>query len=990
MRMNFRRIAARILTACQVAAAAPALAEPTPSWQVSFGGIGRPSIGMYERPQLVRNAADDGAYIHDFSRSPYAPLPVAAPVDASGHSAWSVTASPAMSGWPQQLVALSDRSIVTAHNEVVRYAADGRILWSLPLPRGMRAVPHVVEVGNDLVLLNASTRVPAWRVDRDTGRVIEQVEDSPELSPASRLVAAGVGADTVYVATVSDDPDGIKLAKLKLAPLRFEWIVQLALPDSARATSIAADATGVYVAHSAAIDSALAKFSPVDGAPLWSVAGAYGDQAQVVRDIDGDPVVGGGRVVEKLNQATGARRWIHATPGEIAGLDVTAGAIVIAGTAPDAWAEPSPVPGFVERLSRGDGTTQWSIPLAVPSGAETSAARSVAVLGDRVLVAGVACDANAKPERCHLVYWLRGLDGTGNEATTPLFDLSSTGLATRASDDTTVGAALEDGPQGLQIRVKRVRNADGVVLWDSVRPAWLPYMPGAVSARIEVQVGDANDDTIAVLYGRSGGQGISHTSDYALLVLDGETGAYRWQRSLLEMDGGHTDIGVNFFGIDTIGNVFAGVHEGGGAETESPFSRRQVRKYAAGSGATLLRIPYPQVNSSVGGLPYSPVIRVVDNDVLSEGNPMLPNDAALTRVSGSTGAAIWTNASIPFPYYSSIGATTYIAASFQSIDVNAIDLVDGSVLWTSSYADPSDDYYSVFESLVGSDGNVYVGGIRRIPRPGVPSSWEQRGILARFDGQGGATAWVNRFDPNPVATSNPSVLPKIEHGGVLFSLQKQTRSTGDSLNVLTGVSMGDGTLLGTQVLDQRPGLQPRPVASLSGIDTMGSAADGDVVASAYIIDVTQRARFALAKFPAPEVHAGSSLKVSLSTSVVPQGSASLVAFLFETINDGSLPASEVEARLAIPPYAILEEVACSIDGTPCETVLTPAALGLRQDLASGASIRIGGTLRLQMTEVLPTLLEASAFAPYGFVEMDMKDNIRSVRLDTVLFRHGFD
>jgi hypothetical protein len=54
---------------------------------------------------------------------------------------------------------------------------------------------------------------------------------------------------------------------------------------------------------------------------------------------------------------------------------------------------------------------------------------------------------------------------------------------------------------------------------------------------------------------------------------------------------------------------------------------------------------------------------------------------------------------------------------------------------------------------------------------------------------------------------------------------------------------------------------------------------------------------------------------------------------------------------------------------------------------AGANLRMSGSIR---TRKGTPRLAASAFAPYGFVEMDMKDNIRSVRLDDVLFSHGFD
>ena len=73
---------------------------------------------------------------------------------------------------------------------------------------------------------------------------------------------------------------------------------------------------------------------------------------------------------------------------------------------------------------------------------------------------------------------------------------------------------------------------------------------------------------------------------------------------------------------------------------------------------------------------------------------------------------------------------------------------------------------------------------------------------------------------------------------------------------------------------------------------------------------------------------------------------------------------------------------------PCTATITPTSIGHRLDLSAGAHVRLAGSVR--HPSYFGAGFEASAFSPYGFVEMDMKDNIRSVRVDDILFSHGFD
>ena len=970
--------------ALALAATTPAEATPTPEWQVVFGTTGKMPVGAYMKPRLLRDPASDAIYAYNVGLREYPYL--AAKLDPLGNRDWSVLERSSLFGAPQHLTALTDGSMVTAHIEVSRYAADGTFVWSVPDEPGQYGVPVVVEVGGEL--LQFTTGISGVvRLDRATGMRLEILPIEEMSSHCGENVAVAQGDDTVY--WVYGCNAMRKLVKVRLAPLRAEWSTQVEWADWSSTVSVAADDDGVHLASTNANTSRLSRFSAADGSLLWSVDGPYGNTPAVVSDVDGDPIVFGASVIEKFDRATGARRWLHTVAGTVADVNISAGAIVVAGNA-DTGAT-----GFIERLQGSDGASLWQAILAEPA-AEWMNLTSVAVQGDRVLVAGVVCAPDTRPERCDLMLWPRDLAGSGTGSTTPRFDLPPPfGLAVKAASDTTIGAALEHGPDGMQLRVKRVRNTDGELLWDVVRPALLPKVPGKLPAGIELDVSDGVEGTVAVLY-RSNTINMPHSSDTVVATFSLNSGAFRWERSVIDTTDGYTDGLALHLSVDAAGNVFASSHETV-FENNWPVtqSRRQIRKFAAATGQLIRNFDYVTPPDWTGWFLSPPLFRIVDGDVLAEHHPLSGSDYATTRIDGVTGVVRWSSPGLPFPFPwgSSVldGALAYVASGYEELRVSALDLDTGVESWVSPYSHPSDMSYAVERTYRGSDGAIYAGGYRRIPRPGgSPTAWDARGLLMRLDAGSGVIDWVDRFDTSPVKSPSGQLLPLLDHDGVLYSKQSQARALDSPGAFFTATSTADGTLMGTQVVYLSIYPFPHLGPSVAETSVIGPASDGGTVFWGGFGDASQPYWFGVGKRPAPQPFAGGALRVALTTAVQSLDDELAASFVLDAFNDGTIDAPDVDVLLAIPVRAILGPVSCTVGSVPCTAKVTPSSIGHRLDLAAGEHIRISGSLRHPRHSFFSDSLEASAFSPYGFVEMDMKDNVRSVRLDDILFSQGFD
>ena len=141
-------------------------ATPESDWQIRFGVAGILPIGPDARPRLQRDPTSGSFYVHNVGQWPLSPL--AAKLDPYGAATWSVLERTSIDGSPQGFLALADGSIITAHYNVTRYAADGSFLWSAPADPGQLLIPAVIEAGTE-ILRFSTVGGSVSRVDRQTG-----------------------------------------------------------------------------------------------------------------------------------------------------------------------------------------------------------------------------------------------------------------------------------------------------------------------------------------------------------------------------------------------------------------------------------------------------------------------------------------------------------------------------------------------------------------------------------------------------------------------------------------------------------------------------------------------------------------------------------------------------------------------------------------------------------------------------------------------------
>jgi hypothetical protein len=972
-------------------ASCPTLASPTPVWEVPFGGSGRPDLVYNEAPAVVSDAAGEAFTLHNFGRSSQLMI---ARVSASADTAWSAaTAFSSTEG--TRALPLSGGALIVASEELQYFEADGRRRWSTRWKTRFDP-PVVLEVGDQLVVLDIGGEAPVTRIDVHSGRVIEQV-GAGMFGTCDRAFGAVAGEDTLYLVARGDLGCG-QLAKVRLDPLRIEWVASPP-EDGAVPLALTADSSGAYVTHATHTLRRLDKRSSTDGNVLWSAAVPLPaspmspDPRGAFIDTDGDVIVHAGQVIEKIDRHSGATRWRHATAGGFfVGVALSSDAIVVV-RSDDTTQGLTPLPGDVLRLRRSDGVALWQSPLAPPDG-HVARVTGVAVGKGGILAAGISCAGDTQSHQCRLVAWPVTLDGVVAAVRQPVVELPTfIGHAIRAGAGTTMAAVLQSGAHGQEVRVRRLRNTDGAILWDSVRPTRLDGVMGRNADTLAVAVSD-RDDTVAVLYGVRVGSTIPPTGDAVLTVFDGETGAWRWQRSVIDRRAGYTSGHAYTLAVDRAGNVFVPLHEAIPESFPTPYvpNRRQIRKYAASNGAQVLSIDFPL--SGDGAVHYyaPPFLRGIEDDLLTTEVPGTTSRYALARLSGVDGRVLWSNPAAEVSFlHDGDAVNQYGLGAGATASVSAYALATGLAAWRVAYVDPADRDYALFAFHRGSDNAVYAGGYRRVPRPGSTTATDRKAMLMRIGVDDGVLTWVNRLDQGPVKSNDDRLEPVHDRNGIVYSWQRQARSSQSSARFLTGLSTADGEPRGIQWVYSTNGAPIGTVAITDNLAVIDTSADGGLIASANRISPGRPARFTLMKLPAPGLHAGGSLRVSLSAAITRMANGARVSFTFDAVNDGALAAVDVDALLEFPASSITEAVSCiGASGEPCQPALTATSLGVRHHIAAGARVRITGALNIHAPYLDDLKLEASAFAPYGFVEMDMKDNIRSLRVDDILFIHGFD
>lgn len=947
-------------------------ANTASQWTVSFGDAGHPKISPLAPPSLINDGSGNWFTHFQTIDGP----PIMAKLNASGVPQWSV--SPAWGPTASSAHTLSDGSLISLSDVVSLYSSDGQFAWASPPAFAGYGASAFVEVGNELIVLRSHWPAMAFRIDRFSGLVLETAMNSSHLNACENWVVTSTGTDTIYVADTCVQP---LVSKIRLNPLRVEWTIAPTTSGQQSIKNIVADSTGAYIGLNDVSGSSVRKLSQPSGSALWSADSGTQTAASVALDIDGDLLAFGEQSIQKLDRSNGAVIWTHSSSGAISSIAAATDGIFVTGSHNEA--PPASQTGFIERLQRADGQAIWAIALT-NAVAGNIAMGDVSVQADRVLASGVTCPFDEPTNRCKVSFWNTKTNGASANVHSPTFPTRSFGRATLASGDTTVAAAIESAAQGKQIRVKRITNTDGSLLWDSVHPVLT--LGEATLYNEHVDIFESEDGSVTVAYRKFPAANAYQTSQVIVLKLEGATGQILWQKSLLEPDDDFPEIDARI-AVDTSGNVFASVYRKFANLIEPPPGARELRKYASATGQETLRITLqPQQDPWIEET-SPPSFKIVANDVLVREALALSNEIGLARIDGVTGQVVWRNPSLSMSDKDLVQNSTAYSLSRstgQEIVIDKINLTDGTLTWSKRFTEPDSlsNHAYLIDSLPGGDilvSGAYVDG------GDVPFS-NLHPQLLRFDATTGNLVWNRKFD-----SYAPAFLSTV--GGAafrddaLYGLQWTMDRQGRFRSFLTGISLPDGTHIGSQNLSEENADWIQH-SQQHEQEVLGIAHDHSLIVSSLQSRPGAPKQFQIEKLSPPQPFAGGSLKVELSsTTAAPVNGVTTVSFVLETINDGTIPAHAVWSELKLPHAVILGAVNCDVSGVPCTPTNTPFSIEANVDLEPGARLRLSGTFDY----LKPTgILEGSARAPYGFVEMDLRNNYTARRFEMTLFSNGFD
>lgn len=946
-------------------------------WESVFNAADGPLTHGFREP--VATGMNGSVFVAADHHEP-GPSVVARIDPATGSALWTASAK-AQFAQGSPILPLADGSSIVISGALTRLDPDGAHVWSVPNQTPMGQGHAALMPGGTFVVAApapGSTRFVEY--DTANGQVLFVVasEQSVHNCQVFHLIAS---ANAVYAVTACADRALIKVAR---NPLRIDWILPASLANGLSLgldSLVSVDGEGLYITAKRESQTAVARLSVSDGSVVWEQP-APGNAKQLVADDAGGVLVSrtlvGVPVIDRLDSADGSILWSHSDSGSINSVIVSPIDVIAVGTD---VAESGQTTGFIARLNLDSGAQSWRR-AALPSIPGSSQLASAAISDGAVITVGAEGEI-ARPLSWRLRIWRTSLNGVSAVESSPLHGRASTsGVVREDIGDHTLAAVINFSAEGPQLHMRRLRNGDGAVVWESVIPVapdhiWIPQVLDVLRSgdgNIVVGIGIQGGTT-----GTGTGTGTAQASSIEIVKIDVVSRQVAWSRALT----GHPVFNVQSSAMrsDPAGHVFIGVHESLHPNSGLPAQRRSVLKLDAASGTPLWRSEFP-LCSLCEPLFSPPLTTAVGDDVLVHETPMHFPTFPWTRLVGATGNVAW--ASPPHTGQPTLLGSTS-ALHWKSVDsavlLDRIDLATGAVEWSTQYADPADTRYAIARTRFGSDGAIYAAGSRY-------SGTASQGIVLRFNATTGALEWVQRMDANPVSTASGSAhLIAQADGSVYIGQNFNHLVTGSFAHFLTRLDAASGAIAGTRFVFRYDENQPQRIAEPYTI-SLGMTQSGQLLTSTTRMAPASPGLLVIVAHSAPALSENGALSVTLDIDHAQPDSST--AFVFNTRNDGTVTAVGAEALLDIPPGALPDDISCSIEGSACEAVVTPTSVSATSDLAPGAELTISGILRAIPGDQPTKPLFASTYAPYGFGEANMNDNRASALPWDELFADGFE
>lgn len=935
---------------------------PDAEWTSRFGGVtGGVQAAPYDWPR-IKSGPSGQTFAYGFVESGRREPGVTRYGGNITNPNWSAISpfiEDSLSG-QSELIPLPDGSAIFVSTTLSRFASDGSLAWSIP--KDDLAAVTLLPSGD---LLAAFSGQPGFN-----GGVVRRLS----ATTGATLEALRIGGGCSYLKLTASAPDiaylwsgcSSSVAQLRTNPLRVEWTSPPNEPTASMIESAVADASGVYLASS----TELRKLSALDGQTAWEVVPSSGFFNDIATDGAGN-VVTSGSGIDRWNGITGANLW-HYSEIAAATVDPTLNAVFFSGSIQGA----TPFDGYVGlagRLDLANGNMAWRHEM--PAGSHTRFT-GAATAGSTLQLIGLACNTPQIGPCAPMLWSTDGATGSTFQSVPLVSRTAVTGTMMLEEGDRTLAAALEWAANGPQIHLRTYTNGTGAIVQESVTPIPFATFPWSLDHRLNVaRTGDGN---VVATYGNIDGARESDVFiDATIMKIEVATGQRLWQKFLVDGSIIPAIVCISVPAIDAEGDIAIGVLDMRAGDLQS---RRWVRKFSHLSGELVWEREMP-VNPMSFSAYRAPGVIALGPDVMTE-TPLGETDTGLTTLSGTNGTTLWSNPLISgrIQILDESTALSYWDEGPQIV-VHRFNMSTGAVLWTSVYSDPSDVSYAISGGVRGSQDDFYIGGRHKV------ASLPINGLLLRLNLANGNIVWANRLGSGPVDPRS-RVNPRFVHDGKVFATQPFLHTYGYALSAF---SIVDGAHTGSAFLYSSPLEQPHlPQHADSGV--MGKSAAGDLMIMGHHSDPGLPTEFMIANWGNPLSGPNGALRVTLDLEAAGASTAITYAFAFETINDGSVTANDVQALLSLPAGTKVESMSCQLSGSPCAAVMTATSIEGKFTIPVGATLRIEGTASLVPTldPLGPQSFVASAFAPHPFAELDLKDNVASAPIVELIFRDSFE
>lgn len=856
----------------------------------------------------------------------------------------------------KELIALDDGSTLLFGDHLSLFSSTGNFVW---VADGAEFLDVAGLPGGDVAVVAEGRSSPVIRrLSGDNGAVRESLT-LPVTCDRTDLVAAAHGG--LWLAC------GDRITQVLDAPLRLGWSVSGRLGGLA----VAPDGSALY---EWSVDRVI-KRSPASGEILWSSQAPAPAITRLHITAEGD-VFSSGAAIDRWDAVTGTVLW-HADESGVAAVDDADEGIFFARTRP-ADSPGGTLSGVVGRLDGATGTATWrneTLPAA------HAVYTSIAAGSSAVHVSGIVCTPIAYYP-CRAMLWSFAPESGALSGQQGLLLQSATEGAAAEREDSghLFVAAREWGTGGPRAHVHVIDEDTGVLA--SEARIEIPGDGASAQTQHRLSVARVPADRAAITLSTESIDVDNERFDASITLASTLDGTVHWHHALSDA-GARGAISAPI--VDAAGNITVGTAEQDVLGVPSP-TRRWIRQYSAGSGEVLWS---REVESPAYFPPfvtnYAPASVYALGDCIATAETLIDDTRTGTKcLSSQDGSVRWVSTLLGGLGTRTDATSVVTAASgpSSSITWRKFDLATGSVVWETTYADPSVNSFSIHGTIADGSGNLYSGVSARL---GPPPSLDMHATLFRLDAATGSIVWEKRLDTNPVGPRS-RVNPRFVKDGKVYATQ-QIREANTFGYALTAFSPTDGTPLGSGFLYASFGGEPhRPQLAEQSVFAL-SDGGGMLIGGQQSIP-GRPGEFVMANWGAPMPGIPGELSVELSIHSTSTDGAIDHEFTFETGNAGTVDASRVQADLRLPDSAIVRNLSCTLGSEPCQPNRVAATLFGEFPIAAGQTLRIAGIARVPTGARTPEF-HAHAFALHPFFELDLVDNVASVEVD-LLFRNGFE